>query len=786
MISRTDRIAFFVGAVLLSSTAMAQSTEAAAERDQSGTQETQPSPATAPPRERDEEILITAQRRTEALQDVPLAVTAFTDTDLQTRQISNTLDLVNYVPNLVGHNNTALGTANTYSLRGLANTESIATFDPPVGTYVDEVYVSRQGANNFAFFDVERIEVLRGPQGTLFGRNTTGGAINIIMRPPAEELRGYVEAGYGRYDRVQLRGSVHVPLIEDRLLSNVAAYYIRSDGYLNNLVTGERLNGEESYGVRGAIRARITDTVQWDVTADYISSTVANLPHFWDRDEDERITFIPFRSDTPIGSALVSSRLADNTLDNTAESYSLTSNVEVDAGLVTINFITGYRHLYQEFMTESFAGISSASLVLDGLDFVSANRGFSTPLVSDSWHRQFSQEIKVTGEAFDGLLDYVGGLYYINENNETDFANITVPLTGPARVSGDRVVTNDTTAYAAYFQGDFHFTDALTMTAGLRYTDERKTIGFSPNPNPLARTSALNQPFDTQDLINAGVPVELNSEVWTPRLAFEYNFNPDLMAFVSATRGFKSGGWNARAFYAAAAQAFTRETIWSYEAGVRSEWLDRRVRVNLTGFYFNTYDLQLPGGGLDPVTGTITYLTRNVADMENYGLEAEILVRPVRGLNVYWNFGIQDARYTNLNQSTQEQQARCLAGIVANNCNAGIITPSVDVAVPTRAPSFTSAVGFNYSYDLGGGLALEPSVNWVYVSDSWVSTSNDPRGLQKSHSLVNAGLTLRGDDRWSVGIECNNCFDDVYRTSFLIYPYLSAPGSWMVRTRFNF
>jgi iron complex outermembrane receptor protein len=478
--------------------------------------------------------------------------------------------------------------------------------------------------------------------------------------------------------------------------------------------------------------------------------------------------------------------LADNTLDNTAESYSITSNVQLDAGFANVNFITGYRHLFQEFMTESFAGLNSATVVFKGLDFVSGSRGNSTPLVNDSWHRQFSQEIKITGEAFGEALSYVGGLYYITEDNETDFANITVPLTGQARVSGDRIVSNDTTASAAYFQGDIHLTSAFTLTLGVRYTDERKTIDFTPNPNPLPRTSALNAPFSTQNVINLGIPVELVSREWTPRIALQYEFNPDLMVYASATRGFKSGGWNARAFNPGGAQAFTQETIWSYDTGVRSEWFGRRLRVNLTGFYFDTRDLQLPGGGLDPVTGTITYLTRNVADLRNYGLEAEFLVRPLQGLNVYWNFGLQDASYRNLNQATLDQQARCRSGIIANNCNAGIITPSGEVGLPTRAPTFTSAAGFNYSHNLKGDLWLEPSVNWVYVSDSWVSTSNDPRGLQEAHSLINAGLTLRSGRRWSVGVECNNCLDDVYRTSFLIYPYLSQPGSWMVRTRFNF
>lgn len=155
-----------------------------------------------------EEIMVTAQRRAQRLQDVPIAVSAFSATEMEARQITETLDAMTYVPNVVSVNNDGLGTANSYFMRGLGNSESIATFDPPVGTYINDIYISRQNANNFSFFDVERIEVMRGPQGTLFGRNTTGGAISIIMKKPAEEMAGFVEAGFGRYDQITLRGSV--------------------------------------------------------------------------------------------------------------------------------------------------------------------------------------------------------------------------------------------------------------------------------------------------------------------------------------------------------------------------------------------------------------------------------------------------------------------------------------------------------------------------------------------------------------------------------------------------
>lgn len=164
-----------------------------------------------------EEIIVTAERKEASLQDVPVAVSAYNETLMEKLQIEETLDLVNVVPNLFGGNNTGLGTANMYYLRAQGNDESIATFDPPVGTYVDDVYVSRQNANNFAFFDVDRIEVLRGPQGTLFGRNTTGGAINVVLKKPGESTGGFAEIGFGRFSELMVRGTVDLPVSDSTL-----------------------------------------------------------------------------------------------------------------------------------------------------------------------------------------------------------------------------------------------------------------------------------------------------------------------------------------------------------------------------------------------------------------------------------------------------------------------------------------------------------------------------------------------------------------------------------------
>ena len=194
-------------------------------------------------------ITVTAQRRSESVQSVPIAVSAFDSAELATRGVSNALELAQFVPNLVGINNTGLGSANAYYMRGLGNTESIPTFDPPIGTYVDDIYLSRQNANNLSLFDVERVEVLRGPQGTLFGRNTTGGAVAVFLKDPEPYFGGRFEAGYGAYNKWMASGSIDIPL-SDRFATKVSAYYQESDGYAKNTTTGERQNNDDGWGVR--------------------------------------------------------------------------------------------------------------------------------------------------------------------------------------------------------------------------------------------------------------------------------------------------------------------------------------------------------------------------------------------------------------------------------------------------------------------------------------------------------------------------------------------------------
>jgi iron complex outermembrane receptor protein len=425
---------------------------------------------------------------------------------------------------------------------GLNNTESIATFDPPVGSYVDDIYVSRQNANNFTLFDVDRIEVLRGPQGTLFGRNTTGGAVRVILKKPAEELGGYLEGGVGAFEHYNARGSVDIP-VSDTFLTKVSGFWIDEEGYVDNPTTGDTLNGEENFGIRGAALWRIADGLSWDVAVDYTDTDEVNLTN--NPQGSDRISLTGLSQDgTPLAGLLTGEK-QNYALKNEVEAFSVTSNLEWDVGLGTLSFITGWRDMTQEF-------------ALDFLNNPAPYGGFT--IANDGDHQQFTQEVKLAGDAGD-RVQYVAGLYYLDEDNNTDFGDIFdigFPL-----VLADRVLDNTTEAWAAYLQGDIQVADQWTVTLGVRYTDEDKDVSFTDN-QPKAFCAPFAPPACTyQDVNNDGVadddlsninldnlstidanfsdiPRTQNEKLWTPRIAVQYAATDEMDFYGSATRGFKS------------------------------------------------------------------------------------------------------------------------------------------------------------------------------------------------------------------------------------------------------
>jgi len=815
------------------------------------------------------DIVVTAQRRAENVQDVPIAISAFSGDQLRSQGVSNTLQLGQYVPNLVAQNNTGIGSANAYFLRGLGNTESIATFDPPVGTYVDDIYLSRQNANNLSFFDVERVEVLRGPQGTLFGRNTTGGAINVILREPGRDFGGFAEVAYGRFDQKLLRASVDLPLAPTFSIK-LSGYWQDDDGYVKNVTTGERLNDDDGWGVRIGLRGELSDTVTWNGSYAHLVSNAENILNFEcnpanPSDCKGRFATTGLREGKRVSPSPylvpISGQKANFGQGQRSATDLITSNFEVGlADNAMVNFITGYVYLSQRFALDFFDGRSSPSLAnLTPPNFTPPVLGLPMggfDILNDGEYEQFTQEIKLNAQLFDDRVDFVTGLYYLHEDNRTDFADVLGRAPTAALLLADRTLKNKTTAYAAYAQVDFKIIDIVTLTAGVRYTDERKTFSIRDN-RPVRGSNAAGQALcgtdpaapptalclDDVNLVaptGLRIPQRQQAKLWTPRFAVNFRPNNDLLVFASATRGFKSGGWNARESSPVRLLPFGPEKVWSYEVGFKSDLLDRRVRFNVTGFYLDVSDLQTISGFTNP-DGTLAFLNRNFADYRNKGIEAELTVVPVERLNLYANLGYQDDNYRIRRggpafdiygvQSVDAQQQECLAALQAGKtpgpgapnlpagaprisaCASGIVTATGAIATPVRTPRWSLALGGSYEAALGNsGLSLVPSVNASWRSKQEVQTSNisfytgPSTGVNGTFStnliggefitgsrakaawLVNAGLSLMGPDQaWQLALECTNCLNESFVQSSLgNYSYLNPPMQWRVRARMDF
>ncbi len=829
----------------------------------------------APPAENEGvgDIVVTAQRRAERVQDVPIAITAFSAEQMEARGVTNTLNLGQYVPNLVAQNNTGLGSANAYYLRGLGNTETIATFDPPVGTYVDDIYISRQNANNLSLFDVERVEVLRGPQGTLFGRNTTGGAINVIMKKPGTEFGGYAEIGYGSYGKKLARASVDVPLA-DSFAVKVSGYWQDDNGYVRNVTTGERMNDDDGWGVRLGVRGDLAPWARWSASFAHIEANGENIVNFDcnplvagqcdGRFATTGLLTGSTLSPSPFAALNITGRKANYGQGNRASSNMVTSTLEFDIGdKATLALITGYIHLNQQFALDFFDGRGGPSLAVpatapQGTLPVVPVRGFQRggfTILNDGVHEQFTQEVKLNGKLGDGLIDYVVGAYYYNERNRTDFADV-FSIFSPALPSNigvglllaDRTLRNQTTAYAGYAQADLNV-GPVTFTAGIRYTDEQKTFDIRDNRAACNAGGAIpaNCLFNSNMVVvppqvatATAIPTTVSTRIWTPRFAVNYKPNDDILLFASATRGFKSGGWNARATAASQLLPFGPEKVWSYEVGFKSEFFNRRLRANITAYIANVTDLQTPSALVGP-TGAITFITRNFADYQNKGIEAEFTVVPMSGVTLFANIGYQDDKYklpANAPafdaygiQSTANQIVACrtqlaagqvpgspntaAAGTPANNapaCAAGIVDARGNLATPVRTPDWTVSFGASYRIPFSNGMSLTPSANASYRTKVETGTSGltfftgsitGPNGtfpanpnagdiitgsLSPAVWQVNAGLALKGvDDKWALTVDCTNCFDKTFvQSSLSNYTYLNRPREWIVRAKYKF
>lgn len=627
------------------------------------------------------DIVVTAQRRKERLQDVPLAVTALSSDSLRNLQASDIGDIQGAVPNLTLHEGDA-SNAVIY-IRGVGQIDSLAFADPGVGVYVDDVYLGRAQGAFLSVYDVDRVEVLRGPQGTLYGRNTIGGAVKFVSTPLSNALTYGAEATGGSYGTLELKGSVGGALVEDTLLAKAAVSFVRREGYGGNAFNGKddgdkrEIAGRLAFEYRPSSDLRLRLNIDGSRARPDTSRTPARATAVFGY---PATTSAPFRVDANFNDV------------NHLDTFGASLTAEWDLSRIfTLRSITAYRKMRFK-----------ADLDLD------ATPDSIFGVYDDEKQHQLSQELQlvVTSDRFQG----VAGLFYFNEHDDT-FSGLYGPAI--ALVTGSLNVQRNRSA-AAYGQGTYKVTDRLSLTAGLRYTHESKN--FLRTQKYFAASTTLPVPYD-QGPFATYIDTAKSWNSLTPKVGLDYKVSGAVLAYASISRGFKSGGFDGRANDTAAARPYDPETLWAYEAGLKTQFLDRRVTLNAALFWNDYKNLQLSSFTATS-TGAFTALFTNAGAATMRGAEFELVARPSKPLTLNLTLSYLDAHYDRY-----------------------IGPGGVDISHQrelVNAPKWSGRAGATYEVDLGSGGNLTLGGDANYRSKTYPTVSSSEILAQHGYVLVDA------------------------------------------------
>ena len=691
-----------------------------------------------------EEITVTARKREEGLQSAPLAVSAFTGEGLDYRGVSKIDSLAKFTPSLVIQNNPGDGGSNASAaiyIRGIGQSDFIPTVEPGVGLYVDGVYIARSVGAILDLVDVERVEVLRGPQGTLFGRNTIGGAISITTQKPADEFAGRVEATLGSAERIDLKATVDIPLSDSLSIKASAASFSR-DGYVLHTVDGRELGDDDTLTGRLAARWRPTDDLEinWslDSTRDRENGpAMVNIALLQPTDPGYLSTFMalnsvlvtgdPFSCATPAflndpacyNSQYVNAATGENR--GTARQYSdldlLGTSLAIDWTIseLTLRSITAYRDVDSQFARDIDESPLQIGHVWDDLQ-----------------QHQFSQEFQALGAAFGSRLDWILGAYYFEEkaDNPNELEFLVADFLSGGRTSNE--------AWALFGQGTWALSEAFKLTVGMRYTDENKK--FTPDQRITAvnvPASIFPFPVGTPLLPSDTVPIDISE--WTPMANLAWQPTDDLLTYVSYSEGFKSGGFTQRIFPPEpSVPTFKPEFVEVYEAGFKLTAFDQRLRLNGAVFHTKYDDLQI----------AITNLTRvgpfieNAAKATITGFELEATAAPGQGWLLEAGAGYLDPEYKDIDTGATE------------------VTLDSKFA---RISRWTASAAVSNELPLGSRGMLVPRLDWSYRSSFYSDALNSPQIRQESYYLLDANVTWRDEeDRYNLVLGATNLTDEKY------------------------
>ncbi|WP_439620808.1 TonB-dependent receptor [Hyphomonas sp.] len=683
-------------------------------------------------------VTVTARKVEESLQTTPVSVTAVSGADLDAKEIDTTEDLGRLAPNLVitqGQGVSGNASAGAYFIRGIGQIDYLLNTDPGVGVYVDGVYLARSMGSIIDLIELDRVEVLRGPQGTLFGRNTIGGAVNLVSKAPTEDFAAKLKATVGSFERKEVQGSINGQLAEG-LTGRLSALYRDRDGWVDRITDGSTLGAEETLALRGALRFEPTDALTVDLAVDYSDTDGTSSP-FNVVEINETAQFAGFHNGALVGPPCVPPPGALNdprcfnpqwvTGDLYSEQGVDPSNTELEAFGASL---IGEYAFNSNFSIKSITGYRDTTAL--------GNRdGDHTPILiqntRDTWeHEQFSQELEFIGEGMlDGKLDWILGLYYFQEEGE-NLNFVTFPVVS---FQSGGAIDNDNTA--VFGQATYNLTDRLSVTAGARWTDETKR--FTPDQIVLADPTGLFPPGSVPGFpLTPNQEFSVDFEEVTPMVNVAYDWNDRLMTYVSYSEGFKSGGFTQRIFPPLPAPPpFDPEFVESVEAGFKFEAESGKFRLNGAAFMTDYSDLQvLVLVGVQP-------LTSNAAGAEIQGFELEFEALPMADLLITGSVGYVDAEYTELEPSV------AALGISESNAFA-------------QVPEWTGSLSASYEFDLGPGSVL-PRIDIAYQSESFMDAVNTESLKQDSYALVNASVAYRPDNAaWELKVFGKNLTDEEY------------------------
>ncbi len=720
-----------------------------------------------------EEIMVTARRREENVQTIPISITTFDGTALEERSMADLAAIGDFTPNLDFSTTGGFGTQTseaTVMIRGIGQIDTAIYSDPAVGIYVDGVFLARAQGGVLDLLDLERVEVLRGPQGTLFGKNTTGGALSLVTRKPSNDFSALLQGTLGEFERRDVRASVSGAL-SDKVSASLAFLATNRDGFTRSLASGERFFDDDRQSARLALRFAPSDSLTVDWSADgmreretggdqiLLSLTATDLLLFYNNAQvlagRQPVTEELWVTGSLYESFSTSPSYNDGDVFGTA----LTVNWLASTSL-NLHSITAYRGF--EFDTGGD---------LDGTPLAVAE--VSGPIKND----QFSQEIHLSGAAAEDRLTWlVGGLYFREKPRSVVSIDIMTdlfpaleaapgPIVSPPGVppflcnpgppppglpcfggagnplnlaffngfAGLQTHQLETESWALFTEGTYDVSPKLSATFGLRYSLDEKTFQYT-NVNAFGIVDS--------DLFN-----EDEWDALTPRVSLAYQARQDLLVYFTASRGYKSGGFNGRPQQRQQLDPFDPEIVMSYEVGLKSDWLDRRLRLNGAVFFSDYDDIQF-AASFD-VGGTPVFITQNAGRAEITGFELELSSRPAQGLDLSANVGYTHTELVELDPR------------VPPGLREGGTLP--------KAPEWTANAAVQHTFQLGDSAVLIPRLDYVYRGKVFNNIANTEEIAQDAYDLLNVRLLYGpASGSWDIAAFVTNLTDEEFLDHGLI------------------